>query len=33
MDVSATTSRVRVARGPHARLKAFDARAMNRYWS
>ncbi|CAM9971401.1 unnamed protein product [Ectocarpus sp. 8 AP-2014] len=30
MDVSATTGRVRVARGPHARLKAFDARAMNR---
>ncbi|CAM9606290.1 unnamed protein product [Ectocarpus sp. 13 AM-2016] len=33
MDVSATTSRIRVARGPHARLKAFDVRAMNRYWS
>ncbi|CAN0469561.1 unnamed protein product, partial [Ectocarpus sp. 12 AP-2014] len=30
MDVSATTGRVRVARGCHARLKAFDTRAMNR---
>ncbi|CAM9860313.1 unnamed protein product, partial [Ectocarpus sp. 6 AP-2014] len=30
MDVSATTCRVRVARGPHARLEAFDARAMSR---
>ncbi|CAM9982698.1 unnamed protein product, partial [Ectocarpus fasciculatus] len=30
MVVSAPTGRVRVARGPHARLKAFDTRAMNR---
>ncbi|CAM9203485.1 unnamed protein product, partial [Ectocarpus sp. 4 AP-2014] len=30
MDVAATTGWVRVARGPHARLKAFDARAMNK---